>query len=902
MLGIVQLPSAGARKKWIEGLFTEGSVRPSIVVADLPKKFELQKLLFREGRGLEDEEFLRVHEFWLLLHRRLYPEQQVISRDFLRATVRKFLRANDLATAAGIHRESEDHILEWIDFAHPLFLHGQRDEIRRALAEDERNLAPLTWWRVSQSFFDGMLARNWVSASWASALVNQFPAEELARVWQRPLVVDLGSQVSQTEIDLFEKLAETVEVTVLVPDPSFAGQFPHLMKLYQDLVARHPRSAGFSSAEGIASAPPVLAPRLSGKRFPSPLSEVKATVAQVRRWLDEGVKPAAISLLSPQIEEYWPMLRAHLRVEGVPYQKPVVSRLGSLLGVHQWLARLRMYRGSVGMADLEAALAAGQWNFRSEKFHALFKNIYERADLHRLAEVERRFAAQEVNHEELKLEEFLALALAQWGTGDGEDLLKGLHRIVESTPDDATMSFEEWLAYLERGMNQVEVSVEQGESEGVVVGNLSFGETLAVERRVFLGLQDSVFQKERLGIGGALEVLKFANQLGFHLKHPEELEPDFDLHWQLSLPCADTVLMSAEFGWEGQAEMPHPAVMTAAGVEMTPLSELCRWDELQQTAVLGVADKNAPLLTAREFRKFSATSVERFMSCPFIYTAEKDFRLLDESDLDLDTDARTMGSLVHRLFERISAREGADASEFSRAAMRELIEGIRAEQNQTRWDESYWPILREKLAALGDRFRGFEQQQREAFPSWKILHREKIITAYFNLESLSWEFRAPGDDEPAGNRFLFQAAIDRIDHDGQGHYLVIDYKTRPMPHFNFPKWMSEGRIQLAIYASIVDDLKSEFPGEVWGAIYYTYKPFRKDLGFMLAEGAGSHFPKEKPKGFDREKWSAFSLELKRKLGQTLHELKDGVYRPGPLKPEDCERCRWKGVCRADHLS
>lgn len=901
MLRIVQLPSAGARKTWMETLFADGSARPSIVVADLPKKFDLQKLLFRNGRGLEDEEFLRVHEFWLLLHRRLYPEQQLISRDFLRATVRKFLRANELAQAAGIHRESEDHILEWIDFAHPLFLHDQRDEILRALREEERNLQPLAWWSISQAFFEGMLAKNWVSASWASALVNQFSAYELARVWQRSLVVDLGSQVSQTEIDLFEKLAESVDVTILVPEPSFAGQFPHLMKLYQDLVARHPRAVTRAADDNAAVA---SSPRISGKRFPSPLSEVKATVAQIRRWLDDGVEPSAISILSPQIEDYWPMLRAHLRVEGVPYQKPVVSRLNSLLPVHQWLARLRMYRGNVGMADLEAALASQQWTFRSEKFHALFKNIYERSDLRRLEEVEKRFAAHEVNREELRLEEFLALTLAQWGGGETDDLLKGLHRLVESTPADATMNFEEWLAYLERGMNQVEVSVEQGAGTGVVIGNLSFGETLAVRCRVFVGLQDSVFQKERLSIGGALEVLKFATQLGFHLKHPEELEPDFDLHWQLSLPCAETVLMSSEFGWEGQAEMPHPAVMTAAGVAMTPLSELCRWDEVQQTTVVEVVDKNEPLLKTRDFQKFSATSVERFLNCPFVYTAEKDFRLLDESDLDLDTDARTMGSLVHKLFERITASQDP-ALEMPRERMLELIEGIRAElgeKGRESWDESYWPIVREKLAALGNRFLGYEKEQFAAFPHWKILHREKVLEAYFNIETLAWEFQKPDDSEPPGSKFLFRAAIDRIDHDGNGHYLVLDYKTRPMPHFNFPKWMAEGRIQLAIYASIVDDMKKEFPGEVWGAIYYTYKPFRKDLGFLVGEGAGSHFPKEKPKGFSREKWSAFSVELKQKLGKTLREMKEGVYRPVPIKAEDCDRCRWKGVCRAEHLS
>ena len=56
------------------------------------------------------------------------------------------------------------------------------------------------------------------------ALVNQLSSESLNFIWNRNLVVDLGAQISQTEIEIIEKISVYRDVLLLAPLPEFGRQ------------------------------------------------------------------------------------------------------------------------------------------------------------------------------------------------------------------------------------------------------------------------------------------------------------------------------------------------------------------------------------------------------------------------------------------------------------------------------------------------------------------------------------------------------------------------------------------------------------------------------------------------------------------------------------------------------
>lgn len=887
--------------------------KKTYLVSDLPRKFELQRRLFESYEGLSDEQVLRVSEFWMLLHRRLYPQHRLVSRDFLKLAIGQFFEENNLSQV--IHSRSDAHIMDWIEYFHPLFFHPETEALLQeevALSKDA-NLA--TWWKISKTFFLSCLDQGWVNSHWLSSLIQQKSDSELSQVWTRSIVFDLGGQVSQQEIDLIERLGRLWEVELILPDAKFLAQFPAKQRLIQNLVHRYPNSlikepTPFPGSDAFSESTGTLRVH----RMPNPLAEAKAVVALVRQRLEENsgaLSLSQIAILSPQIENYWPLLQSHFAVEGIPVMKAKVSRLSTLLPIHQWISRLRLSASQIDFANMETFLGSTNWLWRSEKLQGLFRNIIDAEDLKREPELEsvmRTALEKQKAKAKMSLNEFLMAALGVWQADRADEevdyLMQGLHRLVDTTPSQVgglravEFSFSRWTQYLEMVLAQVEIPVIEAAPEGILVGNLSFGELSSARYKIYLGLQDSVFQQERVLFPGASRLQAVMAQHGFYLAHPEEVDSDFSLRWQIQSAKAEVILLSADAGWEGQAEMPHPLLIELG---VTPTEELfSRWDEIQAAHQVSLsADRNVAIaggLSRQDFR-LSASSVDRFISCPFVFSAGKDFRLLDEPDQDLDPDRRSQGSLIHGFLESLATQSGFPSQiKMSDEEWLTFVDGVQLRLGANAWDPALWSSLRKKLIRLGKRFLAAETLRLGQPQVWSVFATEKKVQAFFNRETLNWQSTKIAEGSSA-KISEFHASLDRVDQHEGGGYWVSDYKGSVQKSSIVKNWLEEGQLQIGIYATMIEDLREEFPSAtddaIRGATYYSYHTMKNRSGFLIDE-----FPKK----FARNEWSQLSQKLRTTLRDTIEQIENGVYLPAPKDEAKCGSCNWKGVCHASHLS
>ena len=174
-------------------------------------------------------------------------------------------------------------------------------------------------------------------------------------------------------------------------------------------------------------------------------------------------------------------------------------------------------------------------------------------------------------------------------------------------------------------------------------------------------------------------------------------------------------------------------------------------------------------------------------------------RLLRAEDLDPEPEPLTRGSIAHdvletthrRLGERTgSARVSPERLELARTLMREALAERLGERSLSARPERE-AAARRRLEVDLDRY--LEHAAREGSP-WEPAHLE-----------LSFGFEA--DEHPAfalDEGVFVRGRIDRVDVSPRGEAIVYDYKGRSVPEP--ARWVSEGRVQIAVYMRAVEQL------------------------------------------------------------------------------------------------
>ncbi len=869
------------------------------LTADLRSKFEMQTRLLGLAEGYEDLSIYRASELWRLLLRRLRPELKIVPREFLFAWLTHHLKK--LAKAApdsGLKPQSANSLLDMMDLLAPLFLHPQG---ATTLAQFfEAHVGAAGKWKVqadlAAAFFNVILRENWILPAWIPAILSH--EKNLEAAWDRPLWVDLGADLRQSEVELLMRLSKQFDVIFFIPELKEKDQFHFLMQPSEELASQ--------AQSTFRCDPRVIDDQSKCLRFSGPLAEVKQAVAQIRLWLEQGISPSKIALVAPEMEDYWPLLEPFLEREGISIYKNSVTRLQSWPSISAWLSRLRLRSGQVSYSDLEAGLNTDILKIRFEKFRALFRHSIETEDLKRTQELESFFALGGAPESDIDLEEFMAWSAHDWRdleNWEGFEIL--LKELLQAVPTYVRMDLDAWISFVESLAVKKEIILKPANFGGIALVNLSAVDGSRFERRIFLGLTESNFRKRSNVLVGAHELNRLGWDFGFFLDHPEQNLMNFQFHWALQTPSQEDYLFFPATGFTASPEAPHPLWLRKGGGEKVQIPMTTRWDEIQGSElalhpkILRDLGKAEPvLLHMPSGLRFSASALERYRSCSFQFAAEKIFHLLDVPARDLDLDARSKGSLAHKLFETLTLEPRR--FDWTHEELGPLLDQIRKEVRLEGRDGLFWEIDKERHIKLAQRFLKFELEWSQQYPQARIEAREKRFEFYFDPQTETFS------NQKTETTISIVGSIDRVETDSNGWKLVVDYKTNHDSRKNFANWIKENSIQMGFYSWVIDRgfVHGLEAGQVGGAVTYAYKAMEKRRGFVLPEIVGRLAAKVDPKETSLDHKEKFYLELEVLLKQILKDALAGQVQPLPFQENYviCESCQWSLVCRATHLN
>jgi ATP-dependent helicase/nuclease subunit B len=883
------------------------------LVSDLRTKFELQqRVLARDGQYI-DESVLRASDLWKILLKRLDPQIRLVSDPFARSLLRTIM--DEQADVLGVNASAEETVFSYMDQLAPILFHpdgpAQLEEWFTAHPE-----ASGRWreWYLRARFCAVKLVHEHhiITADWITSYLQAF--NNLERVWTYPLIVDLSGEITRSEAELLRVLARSVDVAILEPIPKWKEEFNYLLKPYVDLRAQ-------SQQQEIL--PPVSAPvkKTETKRFSGMLAEIKHSVGQVRAWLDQGIKTENIAVIAPDIETYWPVLQAYLEEEGIPVQKDITHKVQSLPSITRWLAWLRSKSGRLSSSDLEISFfeRPEAQTLRYEEFKALFKSLYVEDDLKRNDLVHKIFHEQVDVSGWVSRDEFVAQALKGWIlTSQESDVVQVILReLLQNAVASTKLTWKEWLSYLESIVAVKEFSLAKGDPTGILATKLMSADSEKARYRIFLGLTDEALKARTKTQLSGTDFFELAKDIGFYLENPDQSDLEFELKLLSEAHSLEDIYCFGATDLTGSLCSPSTFWMNLQGDHHSlslPLET--RWDEVQHSELRGVrphlesrkavlesgidrdtGKAETPHLQVQALPRISASSVESFLKCPFIFTAQRYFKLKDLPEIDLDVDHRTRGQLAHAIFEKLTVEPMRFS--WTPAELDEVLESIRKEKTIMFADERLWLPLKKKHVAMALRFLEFEKNWREEFKKTKTIGREKRFEFYLNPQTQEIS------KTPQDNWFRISGQIDRIDSDGEGNLVVLDYKSSAGSTSAAGSWLKNKELQLLFYMWVLEkSLVEDVQGDVIGLFYFFFKTLERKKGYRADELAGKlyPFPKKKDKNYTLEAKEKMMIEFNQILMETLERIRTGEASPKPADYDDCKKCEWRRQCRAPHLN
>lgn len=894
----------------------------SWVLSDLRSKFEIQQKLLDLYGYYSDEQVLRASDFWKMLLRRARPQIQIVSRDFAKVLVRAFLE--EQREALGGKKYSENAVLAAMEKFAGIIYHPRGFELIEEWFESHPESRE-SWgddFLLARLLLNYFSSKNWALSKWLPAIL--LSVDELGDLWSQPMIVDLGAELTGSEAQLFQRLSQTCEVTIIEPAPAWRKKEEPVLAPYRDLegfAAAKPVTLAHATGQGI-SAPQAL-------RFASPLSEVQKTVGLVRTWLDAGVPPQEIAFLAPDAEEYWPSLQSYLATEGIPVNKASSRRLSHMVSIQKWLSRLKACGGEMRFSDIENIYysSPGRAKLRFEHFQSLLANYYDLEDVQRHEEVARIFDAPHDFTERMTRDAFLSACLGLWGLDDEiEPFVQWTREILKNASPRTEFSLKDWTDYAQAVLVNIEKTVTPADHEGVFVDNFQSSRASGFSHRIFLGLSDEALRRSE---PQALPLTDIAglSQIGFYLSHPDISIRDFELRWLLDEPSTKTILSFSQTGWDGSVNTPSLLwIEKSQGAEPLDVRDVesrwgllknGRWNEWRESAGwsparaertrerllrdLGELEDRPPFQA--EVSQLSPSSIEKYLDCPFVFAAQKVFNLKDLEQRDLDLARTDLGLLTHALFQELMDR-GWTAREVFEDELIALIDEEKEKMHFQVAEPKWWPALRKKLVGTLRRFLDVEKEWQKQFAALKNVWHEKEWEIYFDPRT--GEFSTAESTTDPSAVLAIRGRIDRIEESSEGHYVVVDYKSSSYGLNNHPDWFDKNNLQLLFYMWALERgaVKDLPPKPVIGAFYYVFKDFSRTIGLQIDEHAGFLFPppsrKIKRTASEDDKRELF-VRLEETIRGAVQRMKRQEWAPVPIDEEICVECNWRVLCRASHL-
>lgn len=850
------------------------------ILSDLRSKKAVQEYFINTYGYYPDEAILRASDLWKKILFRIEPSVQILTHQALLVHIRFFLNqySKDLQIPIG----SEPTLLKWMNDFAPLYFHPDGvqkiEEFWEVHTEQSSDLK--TWWfrvRAAFSYFENLqlLIPQWIP----SYLQTE---NQIEKYWNRSLIVDLGGQFSSVEAGLFQSLSKNKDILILNPELKNGAQYESLLRPYKDLL-------GFSKILKLDDKISLNNSEIKLFRSSSTLNSFRSAVSQIRKWIDAGILPSNIAVVMPDVEETWPCLKFYFDTEGIPYSRETQVSLQSLPEVQVFLAKLRTIGRGLSSRDLELSLFSNEKKseLQFEKFVSLFTHLYEESDYtrHQLAlqMIQQDFNPLSV----LNPDEFLVRIIQVWNTETVPFWLESLlKQILSQFQKPISVTWSEWVLLTEGLLSSAEISESSGHSSGVVISSLAATHFLKSEYLILLEMSDeNLKSSNKKGLPSSAAKL-ISNNLGFWLQDADTSHLDFELSWLLQKNTIQSHFYFSEVSISGELQ-----TASSRWVALAQNKSIKIEDSFTVVGSRMKSDVNSLNLRFQQdlniqpiqnlegisISKLSPSSIESFLSCPFIFFARQSVGLKVYPELNLEQDPRDRGQIIHQIFEKALRQDPRSFDEIVDSAVEDLKLVL---------DASLWPVMKKKYVQLLTRFMEFEKKWKQEFSQTQKHHLE-----------VKWQ-----------GRFLdipISGQIDRVDQSQRGELIVLDYKNSKSRLKGAHQWLANNNVQMLFYIwALQQNWIQDLQGEVVAALYYVVKDFDRTIGLESNDRReGFYQPSSKKKQrLGSEQWAQLMKDFETFLSETLNKMKEGVYSPIPFDEESCVSCDWRKVCRAPHLS
>lgn len=879
------LACESTQQKWLS-LEDFDPTQQSWVVSDLRSKLEVQSFLLKRNQGLPADSVLRARELWLQIFRRNFPATKLVTLDWIHLQSSHWL----MEVHPVLFKENPTLIktvVDLVDSLSPVFLHPNREEI----LEEFFKAFPATYerfekvWSVCLELADYLDRQSLVTESWVpSVLENSGWSGRVPGVkGNHSFVFDLGGSLNSSEAQLIEKLGRNYSVLVLAPSETWLERFPFLLQPYRAFPVR-------PAPQKESSDIPAETRKFSGR-----LAEIKDCVSQVRQWLNSGVPLHQIAVISCTLETDFPSLKSYFTKEGIPVSGSAVGKVHSLPSIQEGFARLRLWGQEARFADLLTAFRE-KVPGRFEKFEGLYKNLLSTEDLSRQLETQQRTQDWKWSDLQVSLEGLYRESVRIWPRSGLPILHRMFEKIFEATPKSSVLPLSKWIQWLELMAAKIEIpSFEDGLMKSLTITSHRSAESPLWTHRYFLNLVEGEFSRDQ-SLLSPKEISFLGSQYGFYLPHPEQTTERFEIAWLLSQKGVTDILGYPLTDWSGAPTTPNPEwMMRSQGKKEVHIPGETRWDAIQHRQESHPDKMEARLIPMKEAGPLSISSVENFLDCPFIFAARKRFHLRDESEADVTLDPRQRGSLIHRILEKIFTPPVN--WDLSQAQIQDLLDSVRQEMKDLFIWDSVWPSLKKNLAQKTARVLEFEKEYQKQFPERRILKNEAEFQVHFDPVTRTWSSSA------GSGTIAFRGKIDRIDGAPGKGLALLDYKSSSSAAQNVGNWIKENKLQMGFYSWIVDQgFLESLSGPVLAGTFWGLKTMDRSKGFQAQEGLGFLYGEEKPKNFARAQVENLWKEIREEIEKATLEIMEGRYLPSPRVLTLCDKCEWRGLCRAPHLN
>jgi ATP-dependent helicase/nuclease subunit B len=922
MLKIVKIRNPRLTYEVYKELSANDKGSKTLVVADLRSKFIYQDLEISQNGYFLDASVMRASELWRQLYRIVCPDVSVVRKEVIETILTYSVKSSFLED---LNSESVKSLISEIEVFLPTFFN---EPLGEALEEwlDGNSEAKARWgerYSFLKKAFGIIREMNVLPSQWlAPALSAELGYENFL---SDNIYFDLGPELSSSEAEVIQNLSRFKQVTVMVPAPAWNSKFSHLLKPYSTLE----KAGDLVGLKDDVDQNPVDEVNTEFKKMSSNLAEVKEVVAQVRIWLEQGVRPAEILVCAPDIESYWPVLSEYLKVEGITHDKAIVSKVSTRPLFQIWLAKIHLQLKRITFGDLEWFYQANPNSSEFEKFRQLFGKAFDHSDLKRSEKTWQDLQSSLSEDDFIDKWQFMQFALAAFPDLEiSEDVKDVTERFVQHGSSLGKLKLQGWAQLFERVVGIGEFEVEPGDRDGIRIANLQSGDVHRCHYRIFMGLSSEALKVKKKHQVDSEDVFQLSKDLDLLIEDPEQGVQEFELRWAHSSVLKFDIYICPMSDFSGQLLTPgqfflENSLLAGASIQHEIVNpKRPRWDHLQmmsfsamhelagfekQTADLRWGQISADreggsevILSTKGISRLSASSIERYLDCPFKFAAEKIYKLKDYSYVDIDLDTREKGTISHAIVEKLFA--SGKLVFITEDELKELVIQVINESHSNLIESPLYAGFCERYFKLAKSFIEFEKKRLAQYSPGVITENEKVFEFYFNRTSNKFE-KLPSD-----NSIKLVGKIDRIDVFADSKVAsVIDYKSKTSDKKYWKGWLADDDLQLLFYSWVVEKgFVSGLEGyKISSGFYYSLRTFDVSRGFRLKSGHEIFYDLEeyKKSRIEEDEIEKLLFEFEEKLINTLERIFSGSF---PAQPKDqdlsCKYCSWSRLCRAPHLN